>query len=203
LEIQSSEGEGSTFTIMLPVHPRSQHTGQHNLHLFPEQLQVLSTDDRVGEFARTPALLSEPSVTEQLKSLSSSPSKKEGQEDREQDKFLVLAVDDNLDVLQLIQSALENTAYSVIQVRDPARVVELAQRLQPYAVTLDVMMPKMNGWQILHQLKANPATASIPVIMLTVVSDRSTAIVLGADDYLLKPVEGETLLRKLQHLHSA
>lgn len=203
LEIQSSEGEGSTFTIMLPVHPRSQHTGQHNQRLFPGQLQVLSTNDEAGESDRTSALLNQPSVTEQLKSLSSSLSNGEDREDREPEKFLVLAVDDNLDVLQLIQLALENTAYSVVQVRDPARVVELAQRLHPYAVTLDVMMPKLNGWQILHQLKANPETADIPVIMLTVVSDHSTAYVLGADDYLLKPVEGETLLRKLQHLHSA
>ncbi len=90
-----------------------------------------------------------------------------------------------------------------MQVRDPLRVVELARKLHPYAVTLDVMMPSMNGWQILHQLKANPETADIPVIMLTVVSERSTAFVLGADDYLLKPVEGETLLKKLQQLYTA
>lgn len=115
----------------------------------------------------------------------------------------MLAVDDNLDVLQLIQAALENTVYSVVQVRDPLRVVELARRLRPYAVTLDVMMPRMNGWQILHQLKAHPETADIPVIMLTVVSESSKAFGLGAEDYLLKPVEGETLLKKLQQLYTA
>ncbi len=203
LEMQSSMGAGSTFTIILPVHPRSQHTGRNNLRLFPGHMEVLSTDDGANKTGRTPANIDEPSITEQLKSLSSSQLNREDQEGREQEKFLVLAVDDNLDVLQLIQSALENTEYSVVQVRDPSRVVELARRLRPYAVTLDVLMPSMNGWQILHQLKANPETANIPVIMLTVVSDRSTAYVLGADDYLLKPVEGETLLKKLQHLHSA
>ncbi|MEO8971947.1 MAG: ATP-binding protein [Ktedonobacteraceae bacterium] len=200
LEIESEVGAGSTFTIILPVHPQSQHTDENNLRLFPGQLEVLSTDDGKD---RSPALISEPSITEQLKSLSPSLSTGEEKVDSEQEKFLVLAVDDNLDVLQLIQSALENTAYSVVQVRDSARVIELARRLHPYAVTLDVMMPGMNGWQILHQLKANPETTDIPVIMLTVVAERSTAFMLGADDYLLKPVEGETLLKKLQKLHSA
>ena len=203
LEIESEEGAGSTFTIILPVHPRSQHSGQSNLRLFPGQLEVLSTDDGAIRTGKLPANAGEPSITEQLRSLSLTHLNRAEQEDTEQEKFLVLAVDDNLDVLQLIQSALENTEYSVVQIHDPARVVELARRLHPYAVTLDVMMPRMNGWQILHQLKANPETANIPVIMLTVVSDRSTAFVLGADDYLLKPVEGETLLKKLQKLYSA
>lgn len=206
LEIQSSEGAGSTFTIMLPVHPRSQHTqqtGENNIRLFPGNLEVLNTNVGIDETDRTPAPVIEPSVTEQLKSLSPSLVHKEERADGEQEKYLVLAVDDNLDVLQLIQSALENTVYSVVQVRDPLRVVELARRLHPYAVTLDVMMPRMNGWQILHQLKANPETADIPVIMLTVVSESSTAFVLGANDYLLKPVEGETLLKKLQQLYTA
>lgn len=203
LEIESSEGKGSTFTIILPVHPHGQRSGQSNLRPFPGQLEVLSTDDRADRADRTPALLSEPSVTEQLKLLSPSLSHGEEQGDGEQEKFLVLAVDDNLDVLQLIKSSLENTAYSVVQVRDPSRVVELARRLHPYAVTLDVMMPNMNGWQILHQLKANPETANIPVIMLTVVSDSSMAYALGADEYILKPIQSEMLLTKLQHLHSA
>jgi len=203
LEIESEEGAGSTFTIILPVHPRSQHSGQSNLRLFPGQLEVLSTDDGTNRTGKMPANADGPSITGQLRSLPASSKESENQEGSEQEKFLVLAVDDNLDVLQLIQSALENTEYSVVQVRNPLRVVELARRLHPYAVTLDVMMPHVNGWQILHQLKANPETASIPVIMLTVVSESSTAFVLGADDYLLKPVEGKTLLKKLQKLYSA
>lgn len=206
LEIQSSEGVGSTFTVMLPVHPRSQHTGKDNIRLFPRHLEVLSTNggtDKTDKTDGTPTPIGEPGVTGQLESLAPSLFQAGERKDSEQEKFLVLAVDDDLDVLQLIQSALENTAYNVVQVRDPLRVVELARRLHPYAVTLDVIMPRMNGWQILHQLKANPATANIPVIMLTVVAERSTAFVLGADDYLLKPVEGETLLKKLQHLSTA
>ena len=203
LEIQSSAGIGSTFTILLPVHAMDQPTGQNNLRLFPGKWDISSTDDGVDETDKTPVLDSVPGITDQLKAISRSQVTMDGMVGQEINKCLVLAVDDNPDVLQLIDSALENTAYHVVRVRDPARAVELARRLHPCAVTLDVMMPKVNGWQILQQLKANAATADIPVLMLTVVSDRSTAYVLGADDYLLKPVEREVLLKKLQELCSA
>ncbi len=209
LEIQSSAGVGSTFTILLPVHAVNQPAGQGNLRLFPGKWEVSSTDDgavsadETDEADKTPALTSVPGITDQLKAISRSQVTMDGNVGQEINKCLVLAVDDNPDVLQLIDAALENTAYQVVQVRDPARAVELVRNLHPCAVTLDVMMPKINGWQILQQLKANAATADIPVIMLTVVSDRSTAFVLGADDYLLKPVEREVLLKKLQELCSA
>ncbi len=203
LEIQSNAEEGSTFTVLLPVHAMSQPGGRSNLRLFPAKREVLSTvdeADEADEANRTPALASVPGITEQLNALSLSQVTMDGQEIS---KCLVLAIDDNPDALQLLQSALENTTYSVVQVRDPARVVDLARRLHPCAITLDVMMPGINGWQILQQLKENPETTGIPVIMLTIVSDRSTAYVLGADDFLQKPVDRKVLLKKLQELCSA
>jgi two-component system, chemotaxis family, sensor kinase CheA len=85
-------------------------------------------------------------------------------------------------------------------VLDSSRVIELVQELHPCAITLDVMMPELNGWQILHKLKANPATASIPVVMITVLSEQSTGYVLGADDYLIKPFKNDVLLSSLHRL---
>jgi DNA-binding response OmpR family regulator len=78
--------------------------------------------------------------------------------------------------------------------------VAVIQELKPKAITLDIMMPKVNGWQILHQLKSNPMTASIPVVLLTVLEDRSAGYVLGADEYLVKPVARDALLSVLQQL---
>ena len=77
---------------------------------------------------------------------------------------LVLAVDDNPDAIVLIKAALKDTPYTVVGLQDPLQVMELVQELHPCAIMLDVMMPDFNGWQMLHQLKANPATASIPVV---------------------------------------
>lgn len=195
LEIQSSPGQGSTFTILVPAHVANHPPEQRVLRLFPEQSAA-----RTGTVDSESPVASIPTITEQLQALSLSHLDMGKQVE---DKCLVLAVDDNADVLQVIRSSLEDTAYKVVEVRDSTRVVELVHRLHPCAITLDVMMPGMNGWQILHQLKADPTTAKIPVIMLTVVSDRSTAYVLGADDYLMKPVERNALLKKLQNLCSA
>jgi len=64
-------------------------------------------------------------------------------------------------------------------------------------------MPDLNGWQILHQLKASPTTASIPVVMLTVISEPTTGYVLGADDYLIKPIRSDVLLNTLHHVIAA
>jgi CheY-like chemotaxis protein len=61
-------------------------------------------------------------------------------------------------------------------------------------------MPDLNGWQLLNQLKENPATASIPVMMITVLSEPTTGYVLGADAYLIKPFKTNVLLNTLQHL---
>jgi two-component system, chemotaxis family, sensor kinase CheA len=65
------------------------------------------------------------------------------------------------------------------------------------------MMPDLNGWQLLHQLKDNPATASIPVVLLTALLEETTGYVLGADDYLMKPYKKEMLRHTLERLIAA
>ncbi len=113
---------------------------------------------------------------------------------------LILAVDDNPDVIVLIKAALKDTPYRVVGLQDSLQAMELAQELHPCAIMLDVMMPDLNGWQILHQLKENPATAAIPVMMITVLTEPTTGYVLGADAYLIKPFKTTVLLSTLQHL---
>lgn len=177
LELESVPDKGSIFTIYLPVRARA---------LRPEQ-----QDTRLNSGAL--ALQGKSPIVNVLETLA---------EENGQDQHLVLAIDDNPDVISLINNALENSPYRVIGVNDSSKAIEVVQQLQPIAVTLDVMMPEVNGWQILHQLRANPATSTIPVIMLTVLEDRSAAHVLGADEYLVKPVERDTLLNTLRHVAS-
>ncbi len=175
LELQSTPDKGSTFTIYLPIRARALRTEQQDTRLNSGALAIQGKSPTAN-------------VIETL------------EEGDEQDQHLVLAIDDNPDVLSLINNALENSPYKMIGVNDSTKAVEMAQRLQPVAVTLDVMMPEVNGWQILHQLRANPATSTIPVIMLTVLEDRSAAHVLGADEYLVKPVERDSLLNTLRQV---
>ncbi len=175
LELQSTPDKGSTFTLYLPVRARALRTEQQDTRLNSGALAIQGKSSTAN-------------VIETLT------------ERDEQDQHLVLAIDDNPDVLSLINNALENSPYKVVGLNDSTRAVEMAQQLQPVAVTLDVMMPEVNGWQILHQLRSNPATATIPVIMLTVLEDRSAAHVLGADEYLVKPVERDSLLNTLRQV---
>ena len=79
----------------------------------------------------------------------------------------------------------------------------MVQELHLCAITLDVKMPEVNGWQILHQLKTNPATASIPVVMISVLPEPTSGYVLGADAYMIKPFKTGVVLSTLQHLIAA
>lgn len=190
LQLESQSGTGSTFTILLPRRP---------------------TQDRVDPVSLRPTLLNAPSYVATTSSTTVqvvSPAlpaflKEEDALDRavqtsqELGKKLVISIDDDLDVVDLIQHALEDTSYYVVGLSEPSRALSVITRLKPFAVTLDVMMPQSNGWQVLQQLKSEPATAPIPVIMLSVVADRSAGFVLGANEYLVKPIDREILLRTL------
>jgi CheY-like chemotaxis protein len=113
---------------------------------------------------------------------------------------VVLAVDDNPDIIVLINAAFKNTPYKVVGLTDPLQLMGLIQEVRPCAITLDVMMPTLNGWQILHRLKDDPATSAIPVVMLTVLTEPTTGYVLGADEYVIKPFKPEVLVSTLDRL---
>lgn len=97
---------------------------------------------------------------------------------------------------------MEDTPFDVVGLQDPLQALAMAQELRPCAITLDVMMPNLNGWQLLHQLKTSSGTSDIPVIMLTILSERTTGYILGADEYLIKPFKNSVLLDVIQRLVS-
>jgi CheY-like chemotaxis protein len=78
--------------------------------------------------------------------------------------------------------------------------LQMARELQPFAITLDIKMPVKDGWQVLHELKADPRTNHIPVILLTVVDKKTMGYRLGADDYLVKPLDEKAVLAALERV---
>ncbi len=110
----------------------------------------------------------------------------------------ILVVEDDLAAAHLLQSHLVAAGYSVVLCGQPERALEMAVDLQPSAVTMDIMMKPVNGWELLSNLKGDPRTARIPVIMVTVVDQPATGSLLGADEYIVKPVEKATLLGAVQ-----
>ena len=114
---------------------------------------------------------------------------------------IVLVIDDDPNVRDLMQRTLGKDGFQIEVAGDGASGVEMAKRLKPAIITLDVMMPGLDGWATLTILKGNPATASIPVIMMTVVDDQSIGFALGAADYFTKPIDWQRLARVLRKYH--
>jgi DNA-binding response OmpR family regulator len=105
----------------------------------------------------------------------------------------VLVIDDDPAARELLETFLRKEGFAVASAGGGADTVRLARELRPILITLDVMMPGVDGWAVLSQLKADPALADIPVIMVTIVDDRNLGYALGATEYLTKPVDRERL----------
>ena len=113
---------------------------------------------------------------------------------------VVLCVDDDEGVITLFRRYLDKQGYRVVGLSDPFRVVEEARRIRPFAITLDVLMPGKDGWQVIQELKADPETRDIPVIICTIVGEKGQGLSLGAADYLVKPILEQDLLTALDRL---
>jgi len=115
----------------------------------------------------------------------------------------VLVIDDDSTVHDLMQRFLHREGLRMATATSGEEGLGLARALRPAAITLDVMMPGMDGWAILTALKADPLLADIPVIMLTIVDDKNLGYALGAADYLTKPVDWDRLAAILQKYRCA
>jgi signal transduction histidine kinase/DNA-binding response OmpR family regulator len=105
----------------------------------------------------------------------------------------VLVIDDDPDAADLMARTLERNGFATIRASNGGEGIELARKKKPAAITLDVMMPGMDGWSVLSVLKGDPETAKIPVIMVTMLQDRQLGYALGASDFLTKPVDSNKL----------
>ena len=114
----------------------------------------------------------------------------------------VLVVDDDAASRDLLTTSLRREGYRTVQARGGDEALELALKLRPDAITLDVLMPKTDGWAVLSALKAHPELCDIPVIMVTVAPDRGIGLSLGAAEVMTKPVDRAELTALLRHLLS-
>ena len=105
----------------------------------------------------------------------------------------VLVVDDDPSVCALLAKTLDKEGFRVIAASNGVEALALARKHRPHAITLDVLMPQMDGWRALKEFKADPELRDIPVIMVTVLNERGMAIPLGASDFITKPVDRQRL----------
>jgi len=116
------------------------------------------------------------------------------------DKPVVLTVDDDEGVLKLYKRFLEKEGYNVVGLSSGHGVVDIIRHAQPVAIVLDVMMPDRDGWDVIADLKLNPDTKHVPIILCTIVEERDRAAKLGVNDYLAKPIVEDDLLAALRRL---
>ncbi len=122
---------------------------------------------------------------------------------RSADSPRILVIEDDRVTAQLIQSQLTSAGYQVTLCEEPKDALDVAAHLQPSAITLDIVMKPKNGWEVLAQLKRDPRTAQIPMIVVSIIDQPSMGVLLGADEYLVKPVDKSTLLSAIaRHVNS-
>lgn len=109
----------------------------------------------------------------------------------------VLVIEDDPSAVRLLRTYLESEGYEAVVAADGESGIAAARESAPAAIILDVLLPGIDGWEVLRRLKADPGLRDVPVVVVTVVDERNVAMTLGAADYFLKPVKPEALLARL------
>jgi len=118
-------------------------------------------------------------------------------------KIKILAIDDEEDFTFFLKHNLERIKYQIITASGGEEGIELAKKEKPDLILLDLMMPKIDGFEVSRRLKEDPKTTSIPIVMLTAKDDEEAckkALSLKNEDYLIKPMEVEDLRAKIEEV---
>lgn len=184
LIVQSELGKGSTFILSLPA-----------------ELPKSSTD-AVEQAPETPPVVSAPPQTQSKPIELISALKKQpvtpSIEPAAHGDAKVLCIDDEPDVIEILKNYLTPEGYTVFSASNGFDGLKLAEKLQPNVITLDIQMPEKDGWQVLRELKANPFTRDIPVLIHSIVDNKPLAFSLGAIDYMPKPADAAVVIRMVK-----
>ncbi|MEA5078262.1 MAG: response regulator, partial [Anaerolineaceae bacterium] len=113
---------------------------------------------------------------------------------------VILSIDDDAQVIALYERYLQSSGYVVIPETHPTNAVKRAIELNPMAITLDIMMPEKDGWQVMRDLKSNEKTRAIPILICSILEEEEKGFSLGATDYLVKPFMQDDLIKSLQRI---
>jgi signal transduction histidine kinase len=121
-------------------------------------------------------------------------------ERRQRGATVLLAIDDDRSLPPLLEKMLAGTNYQVVGAHDPLDALRIARELHPDVITLDILMPERDGWKILEDLRLDPVTHEIPVVILTIVDQSQSLDHVGAAGYVSKPLTKEAVVNKLDEV---
>lgn len=117
-----------------------------------------------------------------------------------QSSSVILAIDDDLQVIHLYEQYLGGTDFKIIPLKDADNALAYARETQPFLITLDVLLSGKDGWQLLKELKEDPETSHIPVIICSIRDETQKGLEMGADDYLVKPILSDDFIKAVQRI---
>ncbi|MCG3110823.1 MAG: response regulator [Candidatus Manganitrophus sp. SB1] len=171
IHVESRSGSGSTFRVSIPI--------PEERDVQPPPIQTFSSSEMT---ARADAILNIPALSEGA----------------EEDRPRILVVEDDPAVAKLLALYLTQEGYAVVHAYDGQDAIEKAQEIKPFAITLDIMLPRIDGWEVLKKLKTLPSTKDIPVIIVSIVENPTLGFSLGAVDYFTKPINRKGLIDSLK-----
>ncbi|CAN1209874.1 response regulator [Tumidithrix helvetica PCC 7403] len=195
--VESELGKGSTFSFTLPIQQEQSESLQTiSIESQPPALQI-ETNSEIGSEFQVRALNVDALVM-QLQPASSTSSIKSLSEHRK----TILVVDDDENIRKLLRQELESKGYFVREACDGADAIEQVKKSKPDLITLDVLMPEIDGYALASMLKKDPVTMDIPIIIVSILDGAERGYHLGVDRYINKPINSELLLSEVEALLS-
>ncbi len=214
--VESEPDRGSTFMFTMPVSGKAE-AGTHETSATPEtpetqgaaKTPVRPEAQGMSEILDTPAVSAPGGAVAAWGRIKAGATEETGGVEEVEipeitepvgasgDEPLLLVVEDDLDASELLTITLTDAGYRVVHAYNGKDALAIAQKLDLAAITLDIMLPGMNGWSVLKYLKYNPETSTIPVIVISMLDEKTLGFSLGAIDYLSKPVDRDALLGTL------
>jgi signal transduction histidine kinase len=189
LWVESSPGAGSVFSVSIPVWRAAAGAAATPRDAVGSESKLPQRPTPPPRSAAVPANAADPDSDGLVEALQRTTQGKR-----------VLVADDEPSIVAALTELLEPAGYRVIGCSSGGQAVARARQQRPDAIVLDIMMPEINGFDVLRLLKSDPQTANIPVIVLSVLDDRSKAMELGASEYVRKPFEKIVLLENVRQL---
>jgi CheY-like chemotaxis protein len=185
ISCESEIGKGTTFVFEIPLKPASNE--EKVVETKTDNLKNISgqSSEQISE-QPSKKVIDVPQITSPLNSNNNEP--------------LILIVEDDDASRELLQTTLTQEGYRVASASNGKDALELAGKVKPFAITLDIMMPGMNGWDVLKHLKLQEKTNVIPVIITSMLDDRKMGIIWGAEEHFVKPIQKEALLAVLEKI---